>query len=273
MFRIKILLTLILVVVLVTTSYAAATPSKGFRELNDELFDDWEICRTRASGNDGFYQITDTSFRPVIVYESLGQKASLAYRLGKQLAQEYPDPLQRAEMIFSFVRNKVRYATDIDQFKLKEFAQNADELAAVIMQNGFGYGDCEDSTALLAVMYKAAGYRTAIAVAPGHTATMVYLPAYRKTPVVFEIEGEPGWIWAEATGKTNPLGWAAKEFIGTEVATYEIGKETVVQTVPATKPSAAVSQTGGGGSSLPFPFFGVIGLLWFMSLFRKRRTR
>ena len=273
MFRFKILLALIFIAVLVTTGYASATPSQPFEETNGELFDDWEICRTRASGDDGFYQITETSFRPVIVFESLGQEAALAYRLGEQIAGEYPDPMQRAEMIFGFVRDKVRYMPDIDQFKFKEFAQNADEMAKVIEQNGVGYGDCEDSAALLAVMYKAAGYRTAIAVAPGHTAAMVYLPDYKKASMVFEIEGEPGWIWAEATGKSNPLGWASKEFIGTKIATYEIGEETITRTGAAKGPAIAVSQTGGGSSSLPFPFFGVLGFLWLMSMFRRRRTR
>jgi len=274
--KIKILTALILLLVsgIATTGYASATASGGFHEINDELFDDWDICRTRAAGEDGFYQITKTSFRPAIVFESLGKEAALASRLGEQFVAKYPDPLQRAEMIFSYVRNKVRYTPDIDQFEFKEFAQNADELVVAIDRNGFSYGDCEDSAILLAVMYKAAGYRTAIAVTSGHTAAMVYLPDYRKASVTFEIEGEPGWLWMEATGKTNPFGWAPKEVTGVKLATYEIGNEAVAQTSPATAPSVAVSQGGsGGGFALPFPFFGVISMLWFMSLFRRRRTR
>jgi len=51
-----------------------------------------------------------------------------------------------------------------------EFAQNADELATIIAQNRVGYGDCEDSAVLLAVMYKGAGFRSAIAIGSGHTA-------------------------------------------------------------------------------------------------------
>ena len=271
MWWIKILLSLILIAGLATAGYASATPSKGFHEVNDELFDDWDICRTRAAGEDGFYQITETTFRPVIVFESLGEDAALAYRLGEQLATKYPDPIQRAEMVFRFVQNRVNYTTDIDQFKSKEFAQNADELAAAIDQNRVGYGDCEDSAILLAVMYKAAGYRTAIAAAPGHTATMVYLPDYQKASVVFEIEGEPGWVWAEATGKNNPLGWVAKEFIGEKIATYEIDEEAVAQLKPSTAPSIAITKTGRGGSAQPFPFISIIGFLWLMSLFRRRR--
>ena len=73
--RAKIVISLILVLAagLATTGYVSANPSSGFREIEGEVFDDWEICRTRASGEDGFYQISETSFRPVIAFESLGR--------------------------------------------------------------------------------------------------------------------------------------------------------------------------------------------------------
>ena len=132
----------------------------------------------------------------------------------------------------------------------------------------------EDSAALLAVMYKAAGYRTAIILAPGHTAAMVYLPDYDKTPVAFELEGEPGWVWAEATGGNNPLGWVPEDLTDVEIAAYEIGEETVSRAGPAKAPSIMVGGNGGGGgSSQPFPFFGIIVLLWLIPMFRRRRTR
>ena len=271
--RIEVLIGLILVLVagLATTGYAWATPSTGFHEINGDVFDDWDISRTRAFGEDGFYQITETTFRPVIVFQSLGENADLAYSLGEQLADKYPDPLQRAEGIFRFVRDRVKYTPDIDQFKHDEFALNADELAAAIDQNGVGYGDCEDTTILLAVMYKAAGYRSAIAVGPGHTAALVYLPDYKKAAVTFELDGEPGWVWAEATGKNNPLGWVPKELVGVELAAYEIGEEVVTPIKPARAPSIAITQTGRGGSFTPFPLISIIGFLWLISLFRRKK--
>ena len=122
-------------------------------------------------------------------------------------------------------------------------------------------------------MYKGAGYRSAIMVGPGHTAALVYLPDYKKATAVFKLEGEPGWVWAEATGKNNPLGWVPKEFLGAELAAYEISEELVGPLKPPTAPPAAVTTTGGGTSFQPFPFIGMIGLLWFMSLFRRRRAR
>jgi len=273
--RIKLLLILILVLVagLTVTSYASATPSSGFTEADGDVFDTWGICRTRASGEDGFYQLSETGFRPVIVFESLGESTALAYSLGEQIALKYPDQLQRAEAVFHFVRDRVNYTSDIDLYKYDEFAQNADELAATIDQNGVGYGDCEDSTVLLAVMYKGAGYRSAIAIGSGHTAALVYLPDYKKATVVFELEGESGWVWAEATGRNNSLGWVPKEFINVDVAAYEISAEEITPLEPPAAPSAAVTENGKGISSRPFPFIGVIALLWFMSLFRRRRRR
>jgi hypothetical protein len=273
MTKTKIILGLILVLVagLAATSYASATPSASFHKVNGEVFDDWKICRTRASDKDGFYQLTETTFRPVIAYESLGKEAALAYRLGEQMATKYQDKIERAEAVFSLVRDRVRYAPDIDQFNYEEFAQNADELATTIDQDGIGYGDCEDSAVLLAVMYKGAGYRSAIAVGSGHTAALVYLPDYQKATAVFELEGEPGWLWAEATGKNNPLGWVPKEVINTNLAAYEIGEEEIAPPEPPTAPPTAVPKKGEASSSQPFPFFGVLGFIWLISLFRRRK--
>jgi len=264
---------LVMVAGLAATSYVSATPSAGFTEMDGDIFDSWGICRTTASGQDGFYQVSETAFRPVIAFESLGESADSAYSLGEQIARKYPDQLQRAEAVFCFVRDRVNYIPDIDQFKYEEFAQNADELAAIIDQDGVGYGDCEDSTVLLAVMYKGAGYRSAIMVSSGHTAALVYLPDYKKATVIFELEGESGWIWAEATGKNNPLGWVPKELINAKLAAYEISAEAIAPVKPSAAPPTAIAQTGGGVSAQPFSFISIIGLLWFMSLFRRRRAR
>jgi hypothetical protein len=274
--KIAIIIGLILFAGLLTAGYAWASPSESFSEKNGDVFDDWEVCRTRAFGEDGFYQLTEATFRPVIAFESLGENAAIAYRLGEQFADEYPDPIQRAEAIFSFVRDRVRYTTDIDQFAHDEFAQNADELAAIIEEGRAGYGDCEDSAVLLAVMYKGAGYRSAIIIGEEHTASLVYLPDYTQAPVLFEVEGEPGWVWAEATGRNNPLGWTAKEYLDVKLAAYEITGEEIVNEEPTAQPLVAVAQTGGGGGGgiflTRYAFFGIILLLWFIpSLFRRRR--
>ena len=121
-------------------------------------------------------------------------------------------------------------------------------------------------------MYKGAGYRSSIIVGEGHTAAMVYLPEYKKASV-FELGGESGWVWAEATGKNNPFGWVPKDFINVELAAYEISEEAIAPAKKTTAPVTAVTKTGGGSSSLPFPFFSIVGILWFLSMFRRRRAR
>jgi len=275
-------LIVVLLAAVATAGYASAFPSEGFYKIGSDIFDDWEICRTTASGEDGFYQITDTGFRPVIAFESLGEEADLAYSLGEQIADKYPDPLRRAEAVFDFVRDRVEYTSDIDRNGSEEFAQNADELAITIVEDGIGEGDCEDMAVLLAVMYRAAGFRSAIVLVSGHTAVLVYLPEYNKATAFFELEGEPGWVWAEATGRNNPLGWVPEQYLGTEVAAYEISAEIPAYEIPAEAvaplrpppaPAIAVTGTGEGVTYRPYLFFIVIGLLWCMSLFRRRRRR
>ena len=120
-------------------------------------------------------------------------------------------------------------------------------------------------------MYKGAGYRSAIVLGEGHTAALVYLPHYKKATAIFDLDGESGWVWAEATGRNNPLGWVAKEFINTRLAAYEISAEAITLQKPTTAPSTALTKTGGSALALPFPFISIIGLLWLISLFRRRR--
>jgi hypothetical protein len=166
----------------------------------------------------------------------------------------------------------VQYTPDVDQFGYEEFAMNADELATAINQDGVGYGDCEDSAVLLAVMYQGAGLRSAIAVGQEHTAALVYLPDYDKASAVFEMDGESGWVWAEATGSNNPLGWVPKEFINAEVAVYEIGEEPIATQEPPQAPSTAIAP-GSGGTSIaqPPPFLIVMAFFLIISLVRRRR--
>ena len=282
--RAWILLGLIVVLLagVATTGRVWAFPSQGFHKINSNVFDDWNICRTDASGEDGYYQITDTGFRPVIAFESLGPEADLAWSLGEQIASQYPDPLQRAEAVFSFVRDRVTYTSDTDTFGYDDFAQSADELAQTIEKDGSGKGDCEDMTVLLAVMYKAAGFRSAIMLLPEHTAVLVYLPDYNQATTFFELNGESGWIWAEATGRNNPLGWAPDEYLDMEIPAYEIGAETPAYEIPAgavaplTPPPAsevAFAGTGQGAASPPYLFLIMLGLLFCLSLLRRARRR
>ena len=265
-----------------TASHVWAFPSDGFQTTNSNIFDEWDVRRTTAFGEDGFYQVTDTGFRPVIAFESLVEQADVAYSLGEQIANEYSDPIQRAEAVFYFVRDRVNYASDIDVFGTEEFAQNADELAGNILKDGSGQGDCEDMTVLLAIMYKAAGFRSAIMLLSEHTAVLVYLPDYTDATAFFDLNGEPGWIWAESTGRNNPLGWAPDDYLDMEIPAYEILAEKPAYEIPAgavaplTPPPAsetALTGTGEGAATPPYLFLIAIGLLLFLSLLRRARRR
>lgn len=272
---IKVLLPLIVAVLaLMPFSLSSATPSQDFYAQEREVFDDWNVCRTRAFDEDGFLQITRTGeFRPIIALESLGDNTDKAYELGKQFAEKYPDLHQRAERIFYFVRDNVRYISDSDQFDFDEFAQNADEIVLTIEEKGFARGDCEDYAVLLAVMYLGAGYRSAIVLAPGHAAALVHLPGYKKANRVFTIDGESGWIWAEATGRNNPLGWMPERYSRAELAACEVSDGEITVDEPPTAPKTTITKSDGSAGLSISPFFSVIGLMFLFSMLGRRRRR
>jgi len=265
-----VVLTSVILAALVPASILAI-PSAEFYQEDGEIFDDWDICRTNAAGEDGFFQVSAAGFYPIIVGESLGQNADLTYRIGQQFAADYPDTHQRAEEIFAFARDRVRYTSDESQFNVAEFAQNADEVVSAIEDNGVAHGDCEDYAVLLAVMYKGAGFRSAIVLAPEHAAALVYLPEYREANQSLSVDGEAGWIWAEATGGNNPLGWMPEEFAGTELEVYEVEDEAITKGEPPDKPSTTITPDGGSSGIHISPFFIVIVLLLLISLLRRRR--
>jgi hypothetical protein len=78
--------------------------------------------------------------------------------LGQDLASKYSNRNQRAERIFTFVRDRVVYTSDLDQFGTNEYAQNADEMATAIVKSRSAKGDCDypagpRAPALLATLY------------------------------------------------------------------------------------------------------------------------
>ena len=221
--RTGLILTLVsLLVGVVVPSFAFAAAAERFFTFGGHIYDEWGVYRTRANGSDGFLGVTSGGFEPIIARESLGANADAAWRLGEEFTRKYRDRNQRAEQIFYFVRDHVTYTSDSDQFGRGEFAQNADEVVATIAANGVAQGDCEDSAVLMAVMYKAAGYRSAMVLMPGHVATLVYLPEYRKAPRKLTLSGESGWVWVEATGATNPFGWVPQALFSEDMIAREV---------------------------------------------------
>jgi hypothetical protein len=256
---------------LITSTSALANPSENFYKEDGEIFDDWDICRTRGTQHDGFFQfLSESDFRPVIAFESLGDNAGNAYQLGQGFIANYPDLNQRAEQIFNYARNKIRYSSDEEQFGFPEFAQNADEVIETITQKGLTYGDCEDYAVLLAIMFKGAGLRSAIALVPGHAAALVYLPENKRANRIISLDGESGWIWAEATGGKNRLGWMPEQFIVDPVIAYEVTVEAITAPEQPGKLPTVVTQKGGSRGIPIFPFFGILLFMFLIPLFRRQ---
>jgi len=262
----------VLALCLLSPLAVAALPTSNFYEEGSDIYDDWDVCRTRGDGSDGFLKFVGGDFDPVIAYESLGDNANSAYVTGFRLAQEYPDVDTRAEAVFAYARDGVRYTSDRSQFGYVEFAQNADELADIIAEEGVAYGDCEDYAFLLGAMYLGAGIRSAIVLAPDHAATLVYLPGYKDANRVLTLNGEEGWIWAEATGGNNPLGWMPDQYMRVELAAQELTNTGLPAPSPQTKPVVEITRRQGTDFSLPIPPFWLIMLvLWLVSRIGRRR--
>ena len=258
-------------------SLAYASVSEQFFQRGIHISDDWGIFRTRATGADGFLGITSTGLDPIIARESLGNNTDVAWELGDEFVRKYPDRLQRAEEIFYYVRNRVRYTSDLDQFGIGEFAQNADEVVESIAANGIAQGDCEDSAVLAAVMYKAAGYRSALVLMPGHVAAIVYLPEYRKAPRKLTLDGEEGWVWAEATGATNPFGWIPESLVSGGMIAREVSSDRLATQrdgTGAVRIEDGATAKGGeaaSGTGL-LVLLGVVGFLWVAAGRRRDST-
>jgi len=163
----------------------------------------------------------------------------------------------------------------MDEFGHEEFAQNADELAGAILENGTAPGDCEDVAILLAVIYKAAGLRSAIVLAPDHAAALVHLPDYNRAAHVLTLEGETGWVWAEATGRTNPLGWFAPSLVNKPIAARELSDDAIPKKELTYRVTSVQRASSGGGFSFGgiSPFFSVLFMLWLFSSMRRRPVR
>jgi hypothetical protein len=191
-----------------------ATPSGGtippaFTYRSGEWYDSWGITRTNADGVHGYL--------PKLFSESNGQNRELAYQIGESLADSYTDRNTLAEKILKYVQTWVEYGYDVDNVIMnkipqEEWAWNADELAHSIDESRgkVAVGDCEDMAFFAATLYEAAGFETAIVDAYDHVAVLIYLPDYPNANQYWDLSNdshEGGWIWVEATGSTNPLGW------------------------------------------------------------------
>lgn len=188
-------------------------------------YDSWGFNRNYYGGTHGYM--------PNLAYETLGPDRELAYSLGEWFKNNYNDKTQRATAILRYVQRWTEYGYDSDSVYMNgeaqdEWAWNADEMAHMFNEttNTVAVGDCEDMAFLCATMYMAAGLDAALVLAPKHVALLIWLPEYSNANHYWDLPDDgrtAGWIWIEATGPKNPVGWTPPEFADGNWVAYPLG--------------------------------------------------
>jgi hypothetical protein len=206
---------------------ARAFPASSFHKEYGDWYDNWGIDRNYYAGSDGFL--------PNLAYETLGDNQELAFSIGESFQNNYPSETDRAVAILKYVQTWTCYAYDSDTFVRDgviqdEWAQNADEFAHVFNQTTgvTAPGDCEDMAFLCGTIYIGAGIDAAVIDAPDHCALLIWLPEFSNANQYWDIgDGRgTGWIWVEATGSSNPLGWTPDDFSDGDWTAYPIANSS-----------------------------------------------
>ena len=215
--RLKLATLMFAIVCSVSITYAL--PSGGvyppeFTYKNGYWYDSWNYNRNLYSGEDGYL--------PNIAYESMGPHKDLAYKIGEWFEENYENKVERADAILNFVQHWTDYGFDEDNvfrngIAQEEWAWNADEMAHMFNEttNLVAIGDCEDMSFLCVTIFIASKFDVAIIDAPGHVALLIWLPEYDNANYYWDLPNDGrdyGWIWIEATGEVNPVGWTPPDF-------------------------------------------------------------
>jgi hypothetical protein len=214
-------------------SGGAYPPTFTFR--NGEWFDSWGVNRNYYGGSSGYMSN--------LAYETLGPERERAFGLGERFKASYLDKVQRATAILRFVQQWTDYGYDSDNVVMEgvaqeEWAWNADEMAYMFNETTGveAVGDCEDMAFLCGTIYIAAGIDVAMVLAPEHVALLIWLPEHPNANYYWDIPDdgkEYGWIWVEATGERNPLGWTPPDFADGDWDAIPLGfKELRVERTP-----------------------------------------
>jgi hypothetical protein len=230
MTRLRSLTILFIFLSLFSVKVVYSLPSGGsypptFIFRNGAWYDSWGFNRNYYGGQYGYL--------PHVAYETLGPDRELAYDLGEWFKNNYGNKVQRAGAILRFVQRWTDYGFDSDNVFMngvaqEEWAWNADEMAHMFNEttNIVAVGDCEDMAFLCATMYMAAGVDVALVLAPQHVALLIWLPEYANANFYWDIPDDgrtAGWIWVEATGDQNPIGWTPSEFADGFWTAYPLG--------------------------------------------------
>lgn len=226
----KILAAMAIIAVISSFGVTHAIPSGGtyppeFNLKNGDWFDSWGYNRNYYGGANGFL--------PNLAYESLGTDKEKAYDIGIWFLENYPQKTERAEAILSYVQRWTEYGYDEENVAMRgiaqeEWAWNADEMAHRFnnLTGEVSIGDCEDMSFLCSTIYLAAGFEVTLISPPSHVALLIWLPEYDNANYYWDIPDDgkgKGWIWVEATGEENPLGWTPDDFTDGNWEIYQLG--------------------------------------------------
>lgn len=238
--RHTILLLLICILVAAVSQTADGVPASSFTLRNGDWYDNFGINRNYYGGPDGFM--------PNLADETLSENKELAYSIGERFQNNYPSITERAAAILEYVQTWTDYGYDSDNVIRNDIAQdewawNADEMAHALNETtGIkAIGDCEDMAFLGGTIYVGAGFDTALVLTADHVALLIWLPEFPNADIYWNLpndDRDAGWIWVEATGKSNRLGWTPPDFEDGGWIAYPIGP---LEFTPATQPGPSQS--------------------------------
>ncbi len=265
----KLLIFLLVCTVLLPIGTCIAIPSSNFLESYGEWLDDWNINRNYYGGKNGYL--------PNLAYETLNENKELAYSIGESFQAQYTQKTERARAILRYVQQWTEYGYDEDNVYMngvaqEEWAWNADETAHSFDQTtgAVAIGDCEDMAFLCGTIYMGAGFDAAIVDAPGHVALLIWLPEFDNADNYWDIPDDnrgSGWIWVEATGDSNPLGWTPSDYENGDWTGYPLGAIEPIEEDSTTTPAEFFSTD----IIVPIVVIGVIFVI--LSLASNSRSR
>jgi hypothetical protein len=128
-----------------------------------------------------------------------------------------------------------------------------------------------------ATLYEAAGIDAAIVDAPEHVALLIYLPDYPNANNYWDLTDDnkgTGWIWVEATGSKNPLGWTPSDFTDGEWTAWTHSGNTYNQLQPVQSSSDTDGTDTDGTGTTGFSSWDIVILIviiLFIVLTKSRR--
>lgn len=238
--RYPILFLLLLASAVALVKSAEGFPASSFSLHDGDWYDNWGIDRNYYGGPHGFL--------PNLASETLGENKELAYGIGERFQENYLSKTERAVAILKYVQKWTEYGYDSDNVVRNgvaqdEWAWNADEMAHAFNETTgvIAIGDCEDMAFLCGTIYVGAGFDAAVVDATDHVALLVWLPEFPNANDYWDIpndDRDAGWIWVEATGSSNPLGWTPPDFEDGGWTAYPIGSLEFVAEPEPSKPTS-----------------------------------